>query len=91
MDQLRQRTIAKQFSVSGIGLHTGAPVTLYLKPAPESHGVTFRRLDVAGALEIPAQPLKGQPLPRRVSPESLTKERSDASDYQRPFCRDGDD
>lgn len=55
MEQLRQRTIATETCVSGIGLHTGAPVTLRLRPAPENHGVTFRRLDIAGAKEIPAR------------------------------------
>jgi UDP-3-O-[3-hydroxymyristoyl] N-acetylglucosamine deacetylase len=55
MEQLRQRTIAAETSVSGIGLHSGAPVTLNLRPAPENHGVTFRRLDLPGAREIPAR------------------------------------
>jgi UDP-3-O-[3-hydroxymyristoyl] N-acetylglucosamine deacetylase len=55
MDQLRQRTIAREVQCSGIGLHTGAPVTIALKPAPENHGVTFRRLDVAASREIPAR------------------------------------
>ncbi|MBI5549315.1 MAG: UDP-3-O-acyl-N-acetylglucosamine deacetylase [Deltaproteobacteria bacterium] len=55
MDQLRQRTIAEEASCSGIGLHTGALVTVTLKPAPENHGVTFRRTDVPGAREIPAR------------------------------------
>lgn len=54
MDQLRQRTIATEVRCSGIGLHSGAPVTLTLKPAPANHGVTFRRVDVAGSREIPA-------------------------------------
>ncbi len=54
MNQLRQRTIATEVRCSGIGLHSGAPVTLTLKPAPVNHGVTFRRADVAGSREIPA-------------------------------------
>jgi len=55
MEQLRQRTLASETSVSGTGLHSGAPVTVWLKPAPEDHGVTFRRLDVPGSREIPAR------------------------------------
>ena len=54
MDQLRQRTIETEVRCSGIGLHTGAPVTLVLKPAPEGYGVTFRRTDVPQAPAIPA-------------------------------------
>jgi len=38
---------------SGIGLHSGQKVTLYLKPAPADHGIVFKRLDLDG-LEIPA-------------------------------------
>ncbi len=33
----KQRTIQKAVSVSGKGLHTGAPVTLTFNPAPENH------------------------------------------------------
>ncbi len=54
MDQLRQRTIETEVRCSGIGLHTGAPVTLVLKPASEGYGVTFRRTDLPQAPAIPA-------------------------------------
>lgn len=54
MDHLRQRTIETEVRCSGIGLHTGAPVTLVLRPAPEGHGVTFLRTDIPGAPAIPA-------------------------------------
>ncbi|MDR7532421.1 MAG: UDP-3-O-acyl-N-acetylglucosamine deacetylase [Armatimonadota bacterium] len=49
-----QRTIARPVTVTGTGLHTGEPVTARLLPAPEHHGVTFRRADVPGASVIPA-------------------------------------
>jgi UDP-3-O-[3-hydroxymyristoyl] N-acetylglucosamine deacetylase len=55
MDQLRQRTIETEVRCSGVGLHSGANVTLKLKPAPEGHGVTFRRTDLAGSAPIPAK------------------------------------
>ncbi len=54
-DQHRQRTLASDVRCSGVGLHSGSPVTLVLRPAPEDHGVTFRRVDVKGAAEIPAR------------------------------------
>lgn len=42
-----QRTLARPTeSVSGIGLHTGVPVTLRLLPAPVSTGIVFRRTDL---------------------------------------------
>jgi len=50
----RQRTIKGSISVSGIGLHTGNPCSLTFHPAPENHGVKFKRLDVSNSPLIPA-------------------------------------
>ena len=49
-----QRTVRRQVSCSGIGLHSGHKGTLSLKPAPADHGIVFKRLDLGG-LEIPAR------------------------------------
>jgi UDP-3-O-[3-hydroxymyristoyl] N-acetylglucosamine deacetylase len=43
---LRQRTLAQPVTARGIGLHSGVPVTLSLKPAPAEHGIVFRRVDL---------------------------------------------
>jgi len=48
-----QRTVAKRVSCTGVGLHSGAPVTLTLAPAPADAGVTFVRMDLG--VEIPAR------------------------------------
>jgi UDP-3-O-[3-hydroxymyristoyl] N-acetylglucosamine deacetylase len=40
----------------GIGLHTGEPVTMTLRPSGANRGVVFRRLDIPGAPMIPARP-----------------------------------
>jgi UDP-3-O-[3-hydroxymyristoyl] N-acetylglucosamine deacetylase len=48
-----QRTLRRQISCVGIGLHSGNKVTLSLKPAPVDYGIRFRRTDL-GALEVPA-------------------------------------
>lgn len=45
----QQRTIAKEVSLKGVGLHTGAEVTMTFKPAPENHGYKFKRVDLEGA------------------------------------------
>lgn len=45
---IKQHTIGQSVSVSGIGLHTGAPVTMTFHPAPENHGYVFRRDDLEG-------------------------------------------
>ena len=44
----QQRTIAKEVSLTGVGLHTGANVKMTFKPAPENHGYKFKRLDIEG-------------------------------------------
>ncbi len=45
---MKQSTIQKSVSVSGIGLHTGEQVTLTFQPAPINHGYKFKRLDLEG-------------------------------------------
>lgn len=50
----KQRTIKGPISYSGIGLHTGEPCSLTFHPAPEGHGVQFKRLDIANSTPIPA-------------------------------------
>ncbi|MES2592111.1 MAG: bifunctional UDP-3-O-[3-hydroxymyristoyl] N-acetylglucosamine deacetylase/3-hydroxyacyl-ACP dehydratase [Bacteroidota bacterium] len=43
---VKQRTINKQVSISGTGLHTGKHVNLTFVPAPENHGYKFQRVDL---------------------------------------------
>tara|TARA_R110000868_G_scaffold4211_13_gene26622 strand:- start:26816 stop:28216 length:1401 start_codon:yes stop_codon:yes gene_type:complete len=44
----KQRTIAKEVTLSGVGLHTGENVTMKFVPAPENHGYAFKRTDLEG-------------------------------------------
>jgi UDP-3-O-[3-hydroxymyristoyl] N-acetylglucosamine deacetylase len=48
-----QRTLRRQISCAGIGLHSGNKVQLSLKPAAPNSGIRFRRTDL-GSHEIPA-------------------------------------
>src|SRR5215831_19018190 len=48
-----QRTLRRQISCVGIGLHSGNKVHLSLKPAPVDFGIRFRRTDLGGD-EVPA-------------------------------------
>jgi UDP-3-O-[3-hydroxymyristoyl] N-acetylglucosamine deacetylase/3-hydroxyacyl-[acyl-carrier-protein] dehydratase len=50
----KQHTLSQPVSFSGIGLHTGSQVTLTILPAPENHGVQFKRTDLEGQPLIPA-------------------------------------
>ncbi|MEK6565770.1 MAG: bifunctional UDP-3-O-[3-hydroxymyristoyl] N-acetylglucosamine deacetylase/3-hydroxyacyl-ACP dehydratase [Bacteroidota bacterium] len=51
---VQQHTIKKAISMSGVGLHTGVKTTMTFKPAPEHYGIRFRRIDLGGSPEIPA-------------------------------------
>ena len=50
----KQRTIAKEVTLKGVGLHTGANVTMKFVPAPENHGYAFKRVDLEGEPVIEA-------------------------------------
>jgi UDP-3-O-[3-hydroxymyristoyl] N-acetylglucosamine deacetylase / 3-hydroxyacyl-[acyl-carrier-protein] dehydratase len=50
----KQRTLAKEISLAGKGLHTGINVTITLKPAPADHGYKFCRSDLPGKPVIDA-------------------------------------
>jgi len=50
----RHRTIADEIAVAGIGLFGSADVRLRFLPAPENHGIAFRRRDVDQDVVIPA-------------------------------------
>jgi UDP-3-O-[3-hydroxymyristoyl] N-acetylglucosamine deacetylase len=51
-----QTTVARTARIEGIGLHTGAPVSLSLTPAPADTGIVFIRLDLPGQPCIAARP-----------------------------------
>ena len=51
-----QSTIANVASVTGIGLHSGAPCTVTFRPAPADSGITFVRVDLPGQPAIPSHP-----------------------------------
>ncbi|HLN74755.1 MAG: bifunctional UDP-3-O-[3-hydroxymyristoyl] N-acetylglucosamine deacetylase/3-hydroxyacyl-ACP dehydratase [Methylococcaceae bacterium] len=44
---VKQKTLAKEFSISGKGLHTSCQVSMTFKPAPVNHGFKFQRVDLA--------------------------------------------
>jgi UDP-3-O-[3-hydroxymyristoyl] N-acetylglucosamine deacetylase/3-hydroxyacyl-[acyl-carrier-protein] dehydratase len=45
---VKQKTIKKEVSLTGVGLHTGKEVTMTFKPAPTNNGFTFVRVDLEG-------------------------------------------
>ena len=50
-----RRTLAREATIEGVGLHTGARVTAKCVPAEPGRGIVFRRVDLPGAPEVPAR------------------------------------
>lgn len=63
---MNQRTINRSVSVSGVGLHTGAAVTLTFLPAPVDHGYRFQRID------LPDSPIINADVNRVINTERST-------------------
>lgn len=53
---VKQRTLKNEIKATGIGLHTGEPTMLTLRPAPVNTGIVFTRTDLSPAISIPARP-----------------------------------
>ena len=49
-----QQTLASAVSFSGIGVHSGKRTKIVIRPAPENHGIRFRRTDIPGTPDIQA-------------------------------------
>ncbi len=54
MKKEKQRTLKKPVSFKGHGIHTGIPSQITIKPAPENHGIKFKRIDLEGQPVIDA-------------------------------------
>ena len=53
---IRQRTLKTSVSATGVGLHSGEPVRLTLRPAAVGHGIVFQRVDLPAPNRIAATP-----------------------------------
>ena len=51
----KQKTIKREISLSGVGIHTGNTVKMTIKPAPINHGFAFCRVDLEGSPIIAAK------------------------------------
>jgi UDP-3-O-[3-hydroxymyristoyl] N-acetylglucosamine deacetylase len=51
MKGAKQTTLRDQVAVSGIGVHSGSPVTLTLNPASDDTGIVFQRVAADGSIE----------------------------------------
>ncbi len=55
---LRQRTLKSAVTTTGVGLHTGAPVEMTLRPAGPDTGIVFQRVDLPGLPSVAADPAR---------------------------------
>ena len=53
---LKQRTLKSIVRATGVGLHSGAKVTVGLRPAPPGTGIVFHRVDLNPPVAIKADP-----------------------------------
>ena len=51
MKGAKQTTLRDQIAVSGVGVHSGSPVTLTLHPADDDTGILFQRVSRDGSVE----------------------------------------
>ena len=51
MKGAKQTTLREQVAVSGIGVHSGQPVTLTLHPGDDDSGIVFQRVSADGSIE----------------------------------------
>jgi UDP-3-O-[3-hydroxymyristoyl] N-acetylglucosamine deacetylase len=54
---LKQRTLKSLVRATGVGLHSGAKVTLVLRPAASDTGIVFRRVDLEPPIDLRADPM----------------------------------
>jgi UDP-3-O-[3-hydroxymyristoyl] N-acetylglucosamine deacetylase len=50
-----QTTVRSIIRLSGVGLHSGRPARIAIRPAPAHHGIWFRRTDIDGNGMVPAR------------------------------------
>jgi UDP-3-O-[3-hydroxymyristoyl] N-acetylglucosamine deacetylase len=53
---LRQRTLKSVVRTTGVGLHSGAKVSLVLRPAQPDTGIVFHRVDLEPSVDLKADP-----------------------------------
>ena len=52
MSNLNQKTLKSKIKLEGVGLHTGKPVSMTIKPAEPNSGIIFKRVDISDTINI---------------------------------------
>ncbi|MBI2104020.1 MAG: bifunctional UDP-3-O-[3-hydroxymyristoyl] N-acetylglucosamine deacetylase/3-hydroxyacyl-ACP dehydratase [Candidatus Omnitrophica bacterium] len=69
-----QRTVARDVSIKGLGIHTGLPVSLRVLPAPPDTGIVFVRTDLPHRPAIPVKSTKIVDVEKSVRRTTLSKD-----------------
>ena len=64
---LKQRTLKSLIRATGVGLHSGAKVTMTLRPAAPDTGIVFHRIDLNPPVAYARSNSAAQPVPARVA------------------------
>ena len=70
----QQQTIANDVTVSGVGIHTGLPVSIRVLPAPPDTGVVFIRTDLPHRPTIPVKSSHVVDVEKSVRRTTLSKD-----------------
>ena len=80
----QQKTIKREFTLTGVGLHTGCKATVCCKPAPADSGISFIRTDLPGRPVI--QVRSGEyPYRHRHPALHVHRQRGGGDPYRRTF------
>ncbi|HEX9780050.1 MAG TPA: bifunctional UDP-3-O-[3-hydroxymyristoyl] N-acetylglucosamine deacetylase/3-hydroxyacyl-ACP dehydratase [bacterium] len=69
-----QRTLARDIFMTGVGLHTGKPVSIRILPAPVNTGVVFVRTDLPHRPVVPARAAQVVNVEKSVRRTTLSRE-----------------
>ena len=70
----QQRTIAKEVFMNGVGIHTGAAVSIRVLPAPQDAGIVFIRTDLPHRPTIPVTSAQVIDVDKSVRRTTLSKD-----------------
>ncbi len=62
-----QHTLASPISISGVGIHSGQVVEIFLKPSEPNKGIVFQRTDLKGNPTSARSPITSNNLCRAAS------------------------
>ena len=69
-----QRTIARDVSMQGLGIHTGEPVSVRVLPAPPDTGIVFVRTDLPHRPFIPVNSAEAVDVDKSIRRTTLSKD-----------------